>query len=264
MVNKTLKRKIEALGVRARRGSKPRCHLLTDVSRELVADTLSKLIQPYGRVEAKDSWMPNGFAEAKEAELDKPTGMMEYNLVNELRFWWRAVPRGGRSPNFDIASTCTIEGKKGMLLVEAKAHRDEFLSEAIGKKPPNPTSQNSHLNHERIAKAIYEANQGLQKETGLKWGISRDCYYQLSNRFAWAWKMADLGVPVILLYLGFTQADDLAKNKEVQISDIEHWAEIVKYSSNAVPFAVWNKKWKINGCSFVPLLRAFPAAPLSS
>ena len=28
----------------------------------------------------------------------------------------------------------------------------------------------------------------------------------MSNRFAWAWKLADLGVPVVLVYLGFFRA----------------------------------------------------------
>jgi hypothetical protein len=33
--------------------------------------------------------------------------------------------------------------------------------------------------------------------------ISRDNVYQLSNRVAFAWKLATLGIPSVLVYLGF-------------------------------------------------------------
>jgi hypothetical protein len=38
--------------------------------------------------------------------------------------------------------------------------------------------------------------------------ISRDNRYQMSNRFAWSWKLASVGVPVVLVYLGFVGAAD--------------------------------------------------------
>ena len=41
---------------------------------------------------------------------------------------------------------------------------------------------------------------------GGDWMLSRDHHYQLSNRFAWSWKPASIGVPVVLLYLGFLNA----------------------------------------------------------
>ena len=42
------------------------------------------------------------------------------------------------------------------------------------------------------------ARNGLSAATGLQWGLSRDDHYQLSNRFAWCWKLATLGIPVVL------------------------------------------------------------------
>ena len=33
--------------------------------------------------------------------------------------------------------------------------------------------------------------------------ISRDRCYQFSNRIAFAWKLVSLGIPVVLVYLGF-------------------------------------------------------------
>ncbi len=33
--------------------------------------------------------------------------------------------------------------------------------------------------------------------------------YQLCNRVAWAWKLADLGVPGVLVFLGFLNATEM-------------------------------------------------------
>ena len=54
-----------------------------------------------------------------------------------------------------------------------------------------------------------EANAGLRKLPTGQWALSTRHHYQLSNRFAWSWKLAMLGVPVVLLYLGFLNAQDM-------------------------------------------------------
>ena len=43
--------------------------------------------------------------------------------------WWLAITRGARTPVWDIAAICTIPGydRKGVLLVEAKAHSEDML-----------------------------------------------------------------------------------------------------------------------------------------
>jgi hypothetical protein len=72
---------------------------------------------------------------------------------------WLADPRPtSRTPNWDIASTCTIDGRKGLLLVEAKAHRPELTEE--GKRVNDDISA---ANHERIGVAISEANKVFKK-----------------------------------------------------------------------------------------------------
>ena len=70
---------------------------------------------------------------------------------------------------------------------------------------------NSQENHKQIGWAIAEASDGLASTTGKPWGLSRDHHYQLSNRFAWSWKLASLGIPAVLLYLGFLNAQDMAE-----------------------------------------------------
>jgi hypothetical protein len=52
-----------------RKGSKPRCHLLTHGSPEQVAERLTGLIAPWGSVAVTDHWMPQGFDVVDEAQL---------------------------------------------------------------------------------------------------------------------------------------------------------------------------------------------------
>ena len=119
------------------RGSKPRCHFLTHGSREQVASRLTGLINPWGIVVPDDKWMPEGFEMMTEAQLDKDQAAC---LISEekhrmaLRDWWLVVSNGRtKTPHFDIASTCTIKNKKGLLLIEAKAHDVELRTEEKGK-----------------------------------------------------------------------------------------------------------------------------------
>lgn len=101
-------------------------------------------------------------------------------LQQQLRDWWLAVPKRANTPNWDLASTCRIEGRQGLLLVEAKAHTKELSYD--GKRTPD--TENGRRNRKRIGSAIEEANADLEHVTGESWGISRDACYQLSNRFA--------------------------------------------------------------------------------
>ena len=145
---------------------------------------------PEVTVTETDFWMPCGRPvwtdgrwnrkPAAEARLDRDAGFLAPKLRQQLRDWWLAVPKGANTPNWDLAATCRIEGRKGLLLVEAKAHVNE-LSDAGKSKPAR---ENSRRNHKRIGSAIEEARTGLALVSGGSWGISRDRCYQLSNRFA--------------------------------------------------------------------------------
>lgn len=110
-----------------RKGSKPRCHWLTHGTRKQVAKRLTKLTSPWGIVSENDYWMPEGFCDIEEAQLHKATKLLPQEHCDKLDKWWLAEPcEESQTPNFDIASTCTIKGTKGMLLVEAKAHSTEL------------------------------------------------------------------------------------------------------------------------------------------
>ena len=195
---------LQKLDPKAQKGSKPRCHWLTHGTCEQVAMRLTELIEPYGKVSANDHWMPEGFCDTQEAQLDKACKLLpKQEERDKLSNWWLAVPGNANTPNWDIASTCTVDGNKGLLLVEAKAHAQELNKEVKGKDLSVPATRDSKRNHMRIGAAIQDANSALNKGTRLQWRLSRDHCYQMSNRFAWSYKLAELGYPVILVYLGF-------------------------------------------------------------
>lgn len=247
---------LQRLGRKARRGSKPRCHWLTHGERAIVASRLTTLAEPWGTVSEEDFWMPDGFFQIDEACLDKAAGLLPLHVRNTLRDWWLVVSPRATTPTFDIASSCTVEGDKGLLLVEAKAHTEELNKEVAGKELRPHASQNSCRNHHRIGECILEANAGLEKSTGLTWELSRDRCYQMTNRFAWSWKLAALGFPVILVYLGFLNADEM-KDQGNSFASQAEWDTLVKeHSRSMFPAVVWNKRLDIHGRAFVPRIRS--------
>ena len=168
-----------------RRGSRPRCVLLVDGTRRAVAARLTDLVGlPEVAVSPNDFWMPRGKPiktgkgwdkePVAEARLDRSAEFVAPEVRRKLRDWWLEIVRGANTPNWDLATTCTIEGREGLLLVEAKAHSNE-LSNA-GK--PEPPTENGWKNHERIGQAIEQANAGLGRVTARPWGLSRDSHYQ--------------------------------------------------------------------------------------
>ena len=57
--------------------------------------------------------------------------------------------------------------------------------------------------------------------------IDRDWNYQLSNRIASAWKLADCGMPVVPLYLGFVGDGGMASIGE-PLRDAHHWETVMR------------------------------------
>jgi hypothetical protein len=202
--------------------------------------------------------MPQGFENTDEATLPEAVRLLSADVRLELRRWWLAVASNNtRTPNWDVASTCTIEGKAGIMLIEAKAHDQELIKAETGRKNIEaPVSGNARRNLLRIDWATRDANAALADETGLTWALSRDWNYQMSNRFAWAWKLADLGIPVALIYLGFLNASEMSDQGRPFAGDTD-WATLVKGHSQAL-FAteVWGQRWTCGGQPFIPLIRS--------
>jgi len=238
---------LQRLKSNQRNGSKPRCHILTHGTPEQVAGRLTKLIAPLGVVAATDNWMPQGFDDVKEAQLHNAQRLLDVNPYGQaLRSWWLAAAGPvAVTPNWDIASTCTIEGKRGLLLVEAKAHHEEL-------KPDDRCGAGNKENFERIGEAIRTANDGLNKvQDG--WNLSHESHYQLCNRFAWTQKLATLGIPVVLVYLGFLNADEM----QTPFPDAQSWDKaVLKYARDFVPESVWGSKLMLNEAPIYPLIRS--------
>lgn len=84
----------------------------------------------------------------------------------------------------------------------------------------------SLINHGYIGRCIHEARDALREYVPTI-AIDRDSNYQLSNRIASAWKLADCGMPVVLLYLGFTGDEGMAPEGQ-PFRDCAHWEAIVR------------------------------------
>lgn len=135
-----------------------------------------------------------------------------------------------------------------MLLVEAKAHTSELKME--GKRLDGNVQ-----NHERICGALKMASEALNRILP-GWSLSADSCYQIANRFAWAWKVASLGVPVILVYLGFLGAKEMSNEGEL-LNDAAEWEGLVRsHSRGIVPEAAWQNALLINGTPMRALIRS--------
>lgn len=254
---------LEALPTKERRGSRPRCLLFMEGDRQDVASRLSAMVGLANvEVSEDDFWMPWGLPKRTgcgvwdvsptwEAELGKAEGLLLPEHRKSVTQWWLDVVPRAKTPTWDIASTCQINGKRGMLLVEAKAHDGELSSS--GKK--KPTTSNGKKNHEKIGAAIKQASADLNR-IELGWDLSRDSHYQLCNRFAWSWKLTKLGVPVILVYLGFLHAGEMADQGE-PFANHEAWVRTVRADARGlVPESAWDNCLMVNDTPMWTLIRS--------
>ena len=247
------------------RGSRPRCVLLVDGDRQSVAARLTELIgNPLVEISGHDLWMPRGkpvregdrwdTSPADEPRIDRDDGFLPAGDQARLRDWWLAVNRRANTPNWDLASTCRVEGKRGLLLVEAKAHTGELSDAGTGSK--------NARNVRSIGAAIRGANEALASITGGDWNLSKDHHYQVSNRFAWSWKLASLRIPVVLVYLGFLHADEMQEGDNRPFSDQYDWVDAVKtHTHSVVDEACWETRLEVDGTPLRPMMRTV-AQPL--
>ncbi len=241
--------RIALLPRREQRGSRLRCLLLTEGTRPEVAERLTSLVAPWGRVDPnRHYWLPQGLDHPEEAKLGETLNLLSHEQRRAVTDWWLAVRERANTPNWDVASTADIDGNEGLLLVEAKAHGSELKNDG---KPMDGNAQN----HQRICEALKSATVGLnQIRPG--WALSSTSCYQLANRFAWAWKIASLGVPVILVYLGFIGANEMRDQGEL-LADDKDWERRVKHHAQGiVPESAWNDVLLVGSKPLRPLIRS--------
>ncbi|MFA9390536.1 MAG: hypothetical protein ACERKD_12040 [Prolixibacteraceae bacterium] len=207
------------------------------------------------KITVYDNWMPKSLHQDKEAELKD---FLKYNFTPQLSAdivkWW--LHKDSTTPNWDLISTCTINGKRGILLVEAKAHWDELDMESHGKNLKSDASVDSIKNHKKIADAINEANAKI-KSTYPQMTISRDNCYQLSNRVAHAWWLANQGIPVVLVYLGFLNCSDMDYNKRKLFKNDKDWQTCFNEHAQKVGVDTITDNWVDCGNSkFITICRS--------
>lgn len=140
-----------------------------------------------------------------------------------------------------------------MALVEAKAHANELHTDG---KPFSGSGANrsNPANHARIGAAIAEANEGLNAVLP-GFNLSRDSHYQLANRFAWAWKLAAMGIPVVLVYLGVLRAEEM-RDRSPPFTDNDAWTTaVLRHAHGVVPEAAWSGPMMIEGIPMRAIIR---------
>ena len=224
---------------------------------------LLEMIRPVrASVSAGSLWMPRGHRFPEEACLESfgPQFLNEHAAWPALRRWWLRHEAGANTPNWDLAVGCEIEGKPGLVLVEAKANKMELKLE--GKPLASDASLHSRENHAQIGAAIAEARQGLCA-LGLESGIDRDTYYQLSNRIAFTWKLASLGIPTVLVYLGFIGDSGIA-DVSPAFKSPQHWVDSFRaYSGDIAPEIMFERRLEIGAAAAWCLVRSRPVIEIS-
>ena len=229
--------------------------ILNFIDSDNFPNSINSLIKSAGaEITVDDVWKPIGFNNKKESTL---ATFLKDNFNPELGEnvlrWW--VTHGTRSPNWDLISTCTINGKRGILLVEAKAHKSELKK--AGKKLTKDASENSKENHKNICNAIDQANTAINKQVE-EVCISRDKCYQLSNRVAHAWWLASQGIPVVLLYLGFLNCKDMENGTRILFKTDEDWqSAFIEHAKMVGVDKILKKEWVDCGESkFITICRS--------
>lgn len=224
------------------RGSRFRCLLATSQIKPRISEWLNALVHPHASVSEHDIHMPAGFARPEEAKLGETRDFLDDTQRERVVSWWLAAHENANTPNWDLVSTCTIGDREGLILAEAKAHVSEL------KEDDCCTARNKD-NYNKICSAMDDAS----KELGNGWNLNPNGRYQLSNRFAWAWKIATLGKPVVLVYLGFLNAEEMQQ----PFNDATDWeTRLRNYARGCVPDNAWESPKIIAGVPLIPLIRS--------
>jgi hypothetical protein len=220
--------------------------MVTSLGRQSVAAFLHSLVTPHAEVGVHDLWQPQGFLDPTEARLGESLHFLTPDHRELITGWWLSIPERSNTPNWDIVSTCRFAtGQRGFVLVEAKAHSGELHT--AGKDSGNVENDN------RIRAAILEANRHFSSGP-LNWDLCAERNYQLCNRFAWAWRIAALGTPVMLVYLGFLGATEMGPGA---LTSGEDWrSHLTAHAQGTVPKEVWETRLQVGDSWVVPVIRA--------
>ncbi len=216
------------------RGS--RKHVLDWTGRSSFLQEMAGLVDPIPvRFPADTKFVPRGHPSPQEVRLGSfgPDWSGSAEPWGELGRWWLRHAAGANPPHWGIAVGCQIEDRPGLILVEAKVSAAELRTES---KRPVPDS--------------------------LRTNRQDDC--PLANRLAFTSKLATLGFPVVLVYLGFTGDEGIAAPF---VDDADWQSAFDEYLAGTVPQSLFERRREIGSspvwllCRSRQVLEISPAAP---
>lgn len=250
-----------------RKGSQTRCLELTSLPRTQISQILSSFIEDFdGEVRPSDHWAPNGFQDPKEIRLDEALGFLKsVDQRSELKSWWiNPSLTKFRTPAWDLVSTCHIQGQPGLLLIESKAHLGEINSDPCSAKDKqNMTTLRAAL--DETTEGWNDLLAGLAATEGWKpkqWvRLTPSCHYELACRLAFSLKLARMGIPTALVYLGFLEAWELEEQNCPIFRCHEEWENsVLEKTKQCVPNDLWNHVYDVQGIPLALQIRSLALA----
>lgn len=93
--------------------------------------------------------------------------------------------------------------------------------------------------------------------------LTHESHYQLANRAAFTWKLASLGIPTVLVYLGFTGDSGIVDAGDPFTDEAAWRAEVQRYSGGVVPSELFEAPIETDGARAWVLVRARPVTEVS-
>lgn len=150
------------------------------------------LSQVNASVSAEDIRLPDPPNEINEQDFSSLAQFIHPFLSNDKNSaWWKNALKNYSPYCWDFVSTCTINGKKGLLLIESKAKKGELITKGNLREPNLNLESNYAIAGTDLQKVAPDAK------------LSSVTCRQMSNHIYRSWFLARSGIPVILMYLGF-------------------------------------------------------------
>ena len=204
-----------------------RKHVLDWIGCDDFRDALNEVLRPSGvSIGGGDIHRPAGHGDGMEFELPDFCWCFRprWKVHENLQSWWlpaSALKKGARTPVWDLISTCTMLGRKGLLLVEAKTHEAEL--DWKSKPLDARASEQSKAAQDHIRTAVGSISHKLASVFAGTAILDVEGHHQLTRRVAWGAFLASQGIPVALLYLGFTGDSTVPRF----LKDDPHWQRLM-------------------------------------
>lgn len=218
------------------------CHLLRWMGRHREAFDriiLEKIGENYSSIKWLDfKFKPNATwpdAELKGLEFLKP----DDSLKSQWRAFW---PTRGNPHNWDaVGKLIDLDGKKEILLVEAKAHIEEIKSDCKAESEKSLEKINATFSEVKCA-------LGINCDNDWKKG-----YYQFANRLATLYFLHSHGFAARLLCIYFIGDKFPDNHKYVCPQSKNEWTEVLKKKDDYLGLSAGHKLQKQISKVFLPV-----------